>query len=50
MTVVPGLGIGGAVEIATEARDRPDIEFEVARCLALPVRRRPIEQVALILR
>lgn len=42
--------VGSAVEVASEPRDGPDIELEVARHLALPVRRRLVEQVALILR
>src|SRR6056297_1232488 len=38
--------IGGAIEIAAEPRDAPDIEIEVARELLLAFWRRALEQLA----
>ena len=42
--------VGRAVEITSEARDGPDIELQVVRCLALSVRRCVFKQVALVIR
>ena len=42
--------VGSAVEIASEARNHPDIEIQIVRYLALSVRCRVFEQVALRVR
>jgi len=39
----PRWRVGSAVEIAAEARDRPDIEIKIARLLPLSVRGREFE-------
>ena len=46
----PRWRIGSAVEIAPEPSNSPDVKCEVARCPALPLGRRLVEQLALVLR
>jgi hypothetical protein len=41
----PWWRIGGAIEIAPEPRDRPDIKIQITRTLLYSFRRRAIKQV-----